>query len=99
MIFKVEMLAFGDGQIREVGVLHPTLDDRENLLDQIYYFGQNDFQPKRCPSVSVGDIIHLDNEKHIVASLGFRKLSDEEYAEYKASPRRDRLFSKLTIGD
>ena len=51
----------------------------EDLLDAVFKFGQNDFQPKPYPSVSVRDLILLPNgEWHIVDPIGFRQLTDKE---------------------
>lgn len=87
MKFKVEMLAFGEGQIREV-----TIPEGENAtLDTIYYYGQNDFQPLEHPSVSMGDVINFDNKKWLVAGIGFTEMTDDQYTEYLNTDRRDRL--------
>jgi hypothetical protein len=32
------------------------------LLADIFYFGQNDFQPLQCPSLSVGDVVEITTE-------------------------------------
>lgn len=35
--------------------------DLDHDLEQIFYWGQNEFQPRNCPSLSVGDVVkYLD---------------------------------------
>lgn len=71
MKFEVEMLAFEGGKIREVEVP----DDDERLLNLVFHYGQNDFQPLPICSVSVGDVIRLGNRKFRVDSLGFSEVT------------------------
>ena len=58
------MVAFEDPiRVREVEVRDEEVSHCENtegILSCIYYWGQNDFQPLHCCSVSVGDVIELD---------------------------------------
>jgi len=85
--FKVEQMNFNDGKIRLVDV--PYIDlmgDIDYDLNKIYELGQNEFQPKDSPSVSVGDIIHWPNEdKYVVKGMGFEKLTSELYKTLKNS--------------
>lgn len=75
MIIEVEMLAFGNGEIREVEVPDGEVtSDVDQMLELVFHYGQNDFQPKNHPSVSVGDVVRLNNERYAVAGLGFRKV-------------------------
>lgn len=75
MIVEVEMLAFGNGEIREVEVPDGEVtSDVDQMLELVFHYGQNDFQPKNHPSVSVGDVVRLNNERYAVAGLGFRKV-------------------------
>jgi hypothetical protein len=75
---NVELMAFGEGQIRPVEIPEGTAV----TLDTVYVFGQNNMSNNhlRMPSVSMGDIIHLDEKKWLVKDIGFRELSIEEYA-------------------
>lgn len=106
MKFDVSLLSFLDGQIREVEV--PDEDLREMptsiVLKQVFHWGQNDFQPQQLPSVSVGDVIHLEidmvggnmqDSNWLVVSLGFKELTDEELEEYKN--RDNRAVYALTL--
>jgi pantothenate kinase-related protein Tda10 len=96
---KVHMLAFHDEpNLHRVVNVEDHRDDDILLstLSKAYHWGQNDFQPnpKVC-SVSVGDVILLEGKyvgKYMVAPMGFRKLTDEQYKELKETPRRDRFF-------
>lgn len=85
MKFKVHMLAFCDkGTVREVEVPDQEIpsNDTYRLLDLIFYYGQNDFQPKPFPSVSVGDIIELNipfTKYFEVKSVGFSLITSCEF--------------------
>lgn len=81
------MLAFGDGAIRKVTIPDAEIgtDDQFNLttedvLDLVFKWGQNDFQPQHnLPSVSVGDVIRIPDgcggwDAYRVEPVGFRKL-------------------------
>lgn len=105
MKYKVLMLAFMDGEVREVEIHKPDPNYAapETILEEIYHFGQNDFQnvPGRC-SVSVGDVIILPIEQvdtyWMVRPLGFGQITEQELEEYKKVPRRDRAFLPITLG-
>jgi hypothetical protein len=89
MIVKVRMLAFGNGEIREVEIPDDTTP--ENILNQVFHFGQNDFQPKNCPSVSVGDVIEYDGLQMVV-SVGFMKITEQQYHDLLSTYRLDRIL-------
>lgn len=45
------------------------------VLEKIFYWGQNDFQPvKGSPSLSVGDIIHWSGAKYRIEPVGFKEI-------------------------
>ena len=81
-IIKVRMEAFANGEIREVEVPDndafmsaPFVDiSVEEKLQVVFHYGQNDHQPQHIPSVSVGDVILLEDEEYGVTSLSFKKL-------------------------
>lgn len=85
MIVEVEMLAFGKlGEIRKVEIPANRLceDDIQNnrisieeALDIVFELGQNDFQPQQHPSVSMGDVVRLNNERYLCCAIGWEKLS------------------------
>lgn len=91
MIFKVHMLAFREGDIRNVNVPDDELN-QGNDLDRIFYHGQNDFQPLPLPSVSVGDVIEYKDGLHMVNSIGFQQITQQQFETYKNIPRRDRML-------
>lgn len=104
MIYKVQMLAFMDpdanGQplIREVNVPDAEVTDNlSELLERIFYYGQNDFQPvaDRC-SVSVGDVAEVNDKLFIVKAIGWGLITPEQLEAFKQLDRRDRHFSELT---
>lgn len=76
---QVEMLAFFEGRIRTVEI--PAAERfAEKVpmaqLDLVYRYGQNDFQPQRMPSVSMGDVIRLHGKRYRVASMGFEDVTN-----------------------
>jgi hypothetical protein len=90
MIIPVHMFAFmiDRNTIREVaipvyGELLEIIDrDKEALdeiLDNVFKYGQNDFQAKDAPSVSVGDVIQLKDRYFMVMGIGFKEISKEEF--------------------
>jgi hypothetical protein len=92
MIVEVEMLAFGEpGEIRKVEIPHDNLD-RITVLDSVFHYGQNDFQPQNHPSVSAGDVIRYNGEHYLVAGMGFRKLTNDQLARYRSLDQRDRFI-------
>ena len=101
MKIKVHMTAFAEpGTIRMVELPHYTnLDDQgaERFLDIVYYYGQNDFQPQDCCSVSGGDVIELDDGRLFIIQLpaGYKEITKEQFEEHKKLDRRERQFSKL----
>lgn len=84
MIVEVEMLAFGKpGEIRKVEIPSTRLCEAdirdgkvsiEEALDIVFELGQNDFQPQEHPSVSMGDVVRMNNERYICCAIGWEKL-------------------------
>ena len=90
---KVYLLAFGkQGQIRIVQIPHIIENNLLQTLEQVFHYGQNDFQQQPCPSVSVGDVIELNNDLFLVCPTGFYKMTTVEFAKYLEIPRLDRSF-------
>jgi hypothetical protein len=56
-------------------------------LEKIFFYGQNDFQPKVAPSLSVGDIVCMGAERdyrlYICESVGWREMKTEELSPYQ----------------
>jgi len=74
MKFTVELRAFQHGALRIVDVPDRLLTGNvDQDLEQIYYFGQNDFQnvPGRC-SVSKDDVIQYNKLRYLVKGVGFQ---------------------------
>lgn len=65
-------------------------DKLDRILNEVFYWGQNDHQSKECPSVSVGDVIHIIGKYFRVASIGFEPLTVPDYADYREVDARDR---------
>ena len=104
LTIKVHMVANDHGEsIRMVRIpadthmipVVPVLPGRNDVLDAVFMYGQNDFQPiEMTCSVSVGDVIELDGDLFIVMDMGFKEMTREELEEYKAIDQDDRSWSK-----
>lgn len=96
MKIEVEMLAFEDeGQVRVVDVPDEEWSragSHEHKLDLVFKYGQNDFQPQKIYSVSVGDVVHLGGKRFRVGGCGWNELTEGQYKEYLSISRRDRHF-------
>jgi len=81
--FKVQQFNFNNGKFKMVTVPNDEISDstESNILDMIWRYGQNDFSigTKDSPSLSVGDVIFLNDKKYLVKPFGFKKLSDKVY--------------------
>jgi hypothetical protein len=103
MKINVLMLAFGrENEVREVEVPDEKAENNQNIdvvLDLVYYYGQNDFQPQNHPSVSMADVIVYNDEKYLVCYAGFRKLTEIEFDEFLKLPHsgRNNLARKPTL--
>lgn len=82
--FKVHMTAFTGSkgnphETRTVRIKDPRFPNLSlfQKLEMVYTNGQNDSQRQNVPSVSVGDIIEMDGELHMVDRTGFKKVSQE----------------------
>lgn len=85
MKIPVHMLAFSE----ENGVVrHVDIPDEEyvkcdgipeQVLDLVFRYGQNDFQPQEFYSVSVGDVAQVGFEYFMVMPIGWKQLSRDEF--------------------
>ena len=65
--------------VREIEIEDTT--SINDALNNAFHFGQNDFQPRETPSVSVGDILELpekfgDNRLHVVMGCDFKPMEE-----------------------
>ncbi len=98
--YKVRLLAHGKpGEIREVDIPDGDFYVVEVTLDSIFYWGQNDFQPKQHPSVSVGDVIELEEKFYLVKAIGFEELSKEQLDKYNSLEQYNRMFQAYGWSD
>lgn len=95
--YKVHMLAFLNGEIREVAIEDNYSLTHEQTLEEIFKYGQNDFVPMKMPSVSVGDVIELDEKLYIVCPIGFREMSIEGFDTYKNKSIPERILEAYKI--
>lgn len=89
----VHMLAFMDDRkmVRNVEIDISTSDDLgsyegkelESVLELVFKWGQNDFQPRQCPSVSVGDVAQLGHRYFMVMPVGWGEISKDEFDSLK----------------
>lgn len=84
--FRVRMMSYEKPQVRLVSVPDDELTgESAHDLERIFYYGQNDFQPQKVYSVSVGDVVEYMGELHVVCAMGFRRITDAEYEEALAT--------------
>ena len=85
MIVKGHMFAFGkpDDPTREIEIPDECVTLKDRLM-AAYENGQNEFQPRRGPSVSVGDVIEIESAYYIVRGCGFDLLTQEDFEIEKA---------------
>lgn len=99
MKIRVEMLAFGeDGEFREVEVPYDYINrgtDTQKMLALVYHYGQNDFQVRNHPSVSVGDVIHYAGEYWRIDAMGFSQLWETQLEEYREMEKSDRSLVSM----
>ena len=96
---EVIQFNFNKGQTRKVEI--PTESNELNdILNEVFHYGQNDFQPQNSPSVSVGDVILFNDERHVVKGFGFEKLTDELFNTMKecSDEATDKTFSTTYKG-
>lgn len=97
MIVKVLLLAFGrsketrDVDLGDWDVNAPIA----KTLAEVYRLGQNEFQPQRHPSVSMGDVAVIDGKNYLCVRVGWRLLTDDEFDRHLLTPRIERSFSDL----
>ena len=81
MIIRAYLTAFRDGEVREVEIPDAEASGADDaaLLELAYKYGQNDFQRRPQPSLSVGDVIELPSgARHRVSAFGFTLLAPGE---------------------
>ena len=116
MKIKVHMVAFEDPiRVRMVNVPNKEFfecDTTSEVLERVFKFGQNDFQPQQCCSVSVGDVVELqhplDYEEDafpadwepgywMVAGCGFEKITPEQFVQHKELPQTKRSMNAYLL--
>ena len=100
MKFTVELRAFQHGIHRIVDVPDLLLTGNvDEDLEQIFYFGQNDFQnvPGRC-SVSKDDVIQYNNLRYIVKGVGFQVIVSPPNARFWTFYRGSWVKLTLRLG-
>lgn len=90
------MLAFEDGVVRQVEVPDDKViltKSHLDLLELIFFNGQNDFQPQQVCSVSVGDVAEIGDKFYRCEIVGWKEIAPEKLREYEAMDRRDRVLA------
>ena len=90
-------MAFGrPNEIRTVFVPedeYSRAQSTDEILNLVFQYGQNDVQPQKHPSVSVGDVIELEGTYWLVKGVGFKKMTPQELEEYLKIPPRERSMA------
>jgi hypothetical protein len=93
MLIQAHLYAFGNGEVRPINVPDKEwVGTIEEKLERVFYWGQNDFQPLKFPSLSVGDVVKVEGRNFLVKTCGFGELTEGELAKWVATPRRERSF-------
>ena len=83
MIYKAYMKAFcKEGTIREIEVPQNEINhcsDIYEILELIFKYGQNMFQSRNCPSLSVGDIVEVNGKYYDVKCVGFEEIDKDKF--------------------
>lgn len=97
--FEVEMRAFQTvGEpvpIRVVDVPRAEIQGAtiSAVLEKIFFYGQNDFQNKPFPSISVGDVVRYSNGlRYQVEGIGYSEIEP-------GSGVRRRILEDNTLGE
>ena len=78
MLVQVKLFRFGNGKSRTVQI--PSISGTKNeILEEVFHYGQNHNQPQDLPSISAGDVILIGGERHLVKGFGFEQVSDEDF--------------------
>lgn len=95
--FQVRMTAaYAPPRTREVTVPDDELTGIiEHDLEKIFYYGQNDFQPQRICSVSVGDVVEYGDRLYLCQPMGYREITAQEYEEFIDLDLNKRRLSHL----
>lgn len=86
MKYNVYLTAFRKNghQIREVKVPDGECNgDTDFVLNRIFWWGQNEAQPKNMRSVSVGDAIEYNQKYYLILFAGFSEISKKQMDEFK----------------
>lgn len=86
----------GDVRVVEISDHWKGVDDYA-VFGAIWKYGQNDFQPKEMPSVSMGDVIQWKGEYFLIGSCNYIKIDVSFLMNYMAMNRRDRLDHALNL--
>lgn len=78
MIAKVLLLAFKTNKVRLVYIPDEEAKDRDlrGLAELAFHYGQNDFQPMKVRSVSVGDIVEVRGRFFRCENIGWTLLDE-----------------------
>ena len=91
--FQVRITSYEPPRTREVEVPSEELTGEiAHDLELIFRYGQNDFQPQNCYSVSVGDVIEYHDQLYMVKAMGHKAISLLEYEEFIDLDERKRWF-------
>jgi len=55
-------------------MFHNNKSAEMSLLERVWYFGQNDFQPKQQRSLMVDDVIRIYERRFVIDNFGFTEV-------------------------
>lgn len=102
MEVPVYMTAYGTkNEIRIVEIPDNEITPKSTISDALaltFKYGQNDFQPRQHPSVSVGDVVYLKNRYFMVLGVGWKELTEVEFKGLPDNVARSPKFLNKMYG-
>jgi hypothetical protein len=68
------------------------------ILDRVFYWGQNDFQPQQICSVSMGDVVEHEGRYFLCLDIGWEEINVQTLESYDKLERIDRSLLLMKYG-
>jgi len=100
MVVKVHLVALGRyGDYRMVEITSEdnvfARDNTAGVLQEVWYWGQNENDRQDKPSVSMGDVAELWGRYWLCCSMGWKELTFNEWLDYLGMSNQDRMMYAL----
>lgn len=96
MVYEVELWAFCNGAVRKVDIEDRLANESvQDVLENVFYWGQNEHQEQDMPSVSVGDVCRVFDDRWLCCSVGWKELKRVEYIAYTRMSQTERILKCL----